>query len=419
MKPNDRLIALHRHLTRRHFLRTGCAGAAVLNAFPFWSNQTSAESIVPDVPADWDYLTPDGQFINYGRGNPPPYQLSDDKRREVGLHPDTWQLEIFPDPDSDSVVERPLLKENGTALDWKQFMALAERHAVRYMSAVSCTNGRKPCGMGLWEGVPLREILWMARPSKNVRRVYYYGYHNDDPKQRFQSSLPVGRILEDPPGEHPVILAYKLNDRWLSAIRGGPARIIVPELYANKSVKWIQKIVLTNDYMMNDTYALWNNDTESHLKTWACFVHVPETVGKESPIPITGLAQVGTSGLSRVQYFLQPQNEPLPEDDVYFSKAAWKVAEILPPPNHWGSELPGGQLPSVPRQIDGQTGQPYEWPLRNTLVHWAVVLNGVAPGIYDIRCRAIDAQGIAQPMPRPFLKSGYNAIQQKQIIVQA
>jgi DMSO/TMAO reductase YedYZ molybdopterin-dependent catalytic subunit len=91
---------------------------------------------------------------------------------------------------------------------------LAKEHTVRFMSVISCTNGKTPFGMGLWEGVPLREVVWLAQPTANVRRLFYYGYHNNDPKQRFQSSLPIGRVLEDPPGEHPVTLCYKLNNRW-------------------------------------------------------------------------------------------------------------------------------------------------------------------------------------------------------------
>ena len=43
----------------------------------------------------------------------------------------------------------------------------------------------------------------------------------------FRSSLPIGRVLEDPPGDHPVILCYKLNNQWLSGERGGPVRMIV------------------------------------------------------------------------------------------------------------------------------------------------------------------------------------------------
>ncbi len=56
--------------------------------------------------------------------------------------------------------------------------------------------------------------------------------------------------------------------------------------------------------------------------------------------------------------------------------------------------------------------------MRNTIAHWAVLLRIERPGKYDLRCRTIDANGIAQPMPRPFPKSGHNAIQQVQITVE-
>src|SRR5437588_707261 len=83
-------------------------------------------------------------------------------------------------------------------------------------------------------GNPLREAIWLARPAANIRRVFYYGHHNDDPEQLFQSSLSINRVLEDPPGELPVLLCYKLNGQWLSGKRGGPARIVVPEAYGFK-----------------------------------------------------------------------------------------------------------------------------------------------------------------------------------------
>ena len=183
-------------------------------------------------------------------------------------------------------------------------MTLAEKRAVRFLHVISCTNMPKPLGMGLWEGVPLREVIWLAQPKTNIRRVYYYGYHNDDPKQRFQSSLPVSRVLEEPPGELPIILCYKLNGQWLTPKRGGPVRMIVPGAYGNKSVKWIQRVVLTNDPRQNDTYAEWNNDTDSHLKTCASFRSVPEKVKAGQAVPVAGVAQVGMSGLSKVQYWV-------------------------------------------------------------------------------------------------------------------
>ena len=91
---------------------------------------------------------------------------------------------------------------------------------------MTCLNIGCPLGMGVWEGVPLRDVVWLTQPKENLRRVFYYGYHNDDPKQMFRSSLPVGRVLEDPDDLPPVILCYKLNGEWLDrrARRAGADR---------------------------------------------------------------------------------------------------------------------------------------------------------------------------------------------------
>ncbi|MFH1742424.1 MAG: hypothetical protein ABIH23_25755, partial [bacterium] len=120
----------------------------------------------------------------------------------------------------------------------------------------------------------------------------------------------------------------------------------------------------------------------------------------------------------KVQYWLHTQDAPLPKDDPYFAQGDWKDATILPPPDNWGGGLPDGKLPPVPLQIDPNSGKPYYWPLRNTIAHWATVITDVPPGRYDLRCRTVDANGIAQPMPRPFLKSGYNAIQRVELVVE-
>jgi len=419
MSDPQRLIEGHLELTRRYFLGLGAAGAAGGSASSLWAATEAISPALAQATAGLEYLTPLEKFRMFGRGKPPPHELSPEKRRAAGLERDTWQLEVVPDPESDCKVERPLSRQLGTALDWDGLMKLAEKHAVRFLKVMTCTNGADPCGMGLWEGVPLREVIWLARPTGNVRRVYYWGYHNDDPAQRFQSSLPIGRVLEDPPGEHPVILCYKLNDQWLTPKGGAPVRMVVPDAYGNKSVKWLQHVVLTNSFQANDTYATWNNDVESPLKTYARFVHVPAQAKSGQPVPITGLAQVGMSGLSKVQYGLRAQDAPLPPDDPYFTKADWPDAAILPAPDRWGGGLPQGKLPPVPRQIDPVTGKPLSWPMRNTIVHWAALLPGLAPGRYQVRCRTIDASGIAQPMPRPFLKSGNNPIQEKPLIVEA
>ncbi len=417
----EKIAREHSDVTRRYFLQIGAAGAAALSVSELWAAEQSGQvhPLLAEAVSKLEYLTRDEDFKNFGRGKPKPNTLPPEKLREVGLARDTWWLEVMPDPESNSEVERPLSRASGNAFDFDQLMKLAETRAVRFMSVMTCTNGRQPCGMGLWEGVPLRDVIWLAKPKSNVRRIFFYGYHNDDPKQRFQSSLPIGRVLEDPPGEHPVILCYKLNDEWLTPLRGGPVRVIVPEEYGNRSVKWLQRIMLTNSFKANDTYAEWNNDTVSHIKTCARFIHTPEKIKAGESAAITGVAQVGMSGLSKVQYWLSPQGKALAKDDPHFSKGQWKDADILPPPEHWGGGLADGKLPPVPRQIDTASGKPHEWPLRNAFAHWATLITAPRPGKYVLRCRTIDANGVAQPMPRPFAKSGHNAIQKVQIVAEA
>ena len=404
-------------VSRRQFLQLSAAGVAAAGLSPLLA-EAAAEPALAEAIAKLTarYLTPQLEFNTVERGDPLPYTLPLEKRREVGLERETWQLNVIADPQSNSKLDKPLSKALGTAFKWDDLMRLAETKAVRYLKVITCNNIISPLGLGLWEGVPLREVLWLAQPQENIRHVFYYGYHNDEPKQMFQCWLPINRVLEDPPGELPVMLCYKLNGEWLTGKRGGPVRMLVPESYGFKSVKWITDVRLTNKHQSDDTYANGNNDTHSWLKTHARFVAVPEKVKVGQPIPITGVAQVGVSGLAKVQYWLTPQAAPLPVNDPNFTAADWQDAALLPLPENWAGKLDLGKLSEV--QFDPMTGQPRQWPLRYTLAHWAALLRDVKPGKYDLRCRTVDLAGNAQPMPRPFLKSGRNLIQKLPLIVE-
>ena len=407
--------------TRRELLRS-TAGALALGALALPGEAVDVASgtgtpKLAEVASIPSYLTPMERFGGFVREKPAPYSLSPEKLREVGLDRQTWQLEVFPEEGGDSQVERPLSRAAGTALDFDRLMKLAEKHAVRFITTLTCTNVDEPFGTGLWEGVPLREVIWLARPKAHVRRAYYFGFHNDQPKQRFQSSLTLSRVLEDPPGELPVIVCYKYNGQWLSAKLGGPVRLVVPGSYGNKSVKWLQQIVLSNNYQANDTYATWNNDTESPIKSVARFLRPPARAKAGQAMALAGFAQVGMGGLNKVQYVLHPQDAPLPDDDPYLTTLAWLDAQVLPPPANWGGDLPEGKLPPIPLQFDLATGKPRSWPLRYTTAYWTATAAAPAPGRYQLRCRAIDANGIAQPLPRPLPKSGNNSIQKVDVVV--
>ena len=421
MDHSEQLLREHLTLSRRYFLKAGVglgtAGLAGLNTLKLLASGTLSDEAFAKALSELSYLTNPEDFGTVERGDPLPYKHSKEKRLEIGLERDTWQLEVVADPESNSKLDNPLSKEFGTALTWDALMELAKTRAVRYMKIMTCLNVGEPLGMGLWEGVPLRDVIWLAKPVENVRRVYYYGYHNDDPNQLFQSSLPIGRVLEDPPGAMPVLLCYKLNGKWLSGKRGGPARIIVPDAYGFKSIKWLQRVVLTNRFNANDTYERGNNDIDSRMKSFARFIHYPKSIKAGEPIPLTGLAQVGMSGLRKVQIWLQPSRQKWPDDDPYFTKANWRDAELLPPPTDWGSDF-GTQLPPIPAQFDAN-GKPRRWQIENTKTHWAMLLRDVPAGKYSLRCRTIDAKGYAQPMPRPFKKSGGNSIHRVRMTVKA
>src|SRR6266511_2830875 len=221
MKSAQRFPCEHQELTRRHFLRVGAAGAAALG---FCSVAAGADPQAPELAKAIEtlepYFTPQEQFRDVSRGKPLPHTLSDAKKREAGLTRETWKLEVVSDPEHPASIRRPLTKKDGSALGFDGLMKLAETHAVRFAKVMTCLNIGCPLGMGLWEGVPLRTLVWLTQPKENHRRVHYYGYHNDDPNQMFRSSLPVGRILEDYDDLPPVIVCYKLNGEWLTPERG-------------------------------------------------------------------------------------------------------------------------------------------------------------------------------------------------------
>lgn len=416
MSQRNPFLEEHVRLSRRYFMKLGVAGLAAANALTHWAIPVRGEgSLVPSTAEKarrfGSYLTPDSLFGDVSRGDPIPHELPDEKKTEVGMTRDTWKLEVIADPDHNVRLRNPMTKEKGNAIDFAQLMKLAEKHAVRFPKIMTCLNLGCPLGMGVWEGIPLREVIWLAEPREDLRRVFYYGYHNDVEKQMFRSSLPIGRVMEDYFGLPPVILCYKLNGEWLSSERGGPVRILAPEHYGFKNVKWLSHLVLTNNPHSNDTYAEQGNDIDSPMKTFASTLSAPRKIAAGTELPLTGFCQVGIGGLSKVQVSVEPADYKRPKDDPYFLTAPWVDMELLPPPEHWGGAFEGGKLPMPMLGFDSETGKPLKWPMRFCAAHWAGVHPPLTAGKYTFRCRAVDENGTPQPLPRPLRKGGLNVLE--------
>ncbi len=359
-----------------------------------------------------NFLTPADAFYEITRGKP--YDLSEDDRRRAGLTPETWSLEIVPDdPPWQPTLGKPCRREEGTAITIKDLEDLFRARPVRCVKTLQCLLDAPESGLcsnGFWEGVALRDVLARLGRVDNVRRLFYSGFYRD-PKHRFASSLSLSEILETLPGHIPVFLAFRLNGQPLPIERGGPVRMLVSEAYGFKSIKWLQRIVLTNDYRANDTYAEKNNDPQSPMKTLARLdVHTAQSFPKGEPVVIRGVAVVGGSGLKRVEYWLrkdQGTHGVLSREDPAWATAEWKEIPLLSaPPARWAAILPGGKFPGDVHFLDPLAGTPRVWPLPFSWMPWTVTLEALPPWAYEFRVRAVDLNGFAQPEPRPNNQSG-------------
>jgi DMSO/TMAO reductase YedYZ molybdopterin-dependent catalytic subunit len=366
------------------------------------------------------FLTNAEDFVDVSRGNPRPYTLQGPALARARLTQDSWRLEIVSDGSTQLGTPRTLQK--GNAIDWATLERLGRQHNRKFLKAMQCLNISRPLGHGLWEGVPLRELLRLAGRINNIRRVYYWGFHNNDPGQLFQSSLSYTQVMDSAPSDLGPFVAYRLNGQPIPLVRGGPVRMIVPWAHGFKSIKWLQRIVLTNDHRANDTYAGGNNDPESHLKTAAYLDPGPAVFPAGHEIVVSGTAMVGLPGLKRVEYWLRPDagtHGRLADDDPAWRTARWLPCRIQPPPNDWRDVLPAGVRPGEVWGFDPNTGRPREWPMRFGWALWSATLRGLGPGNYEFRARTVDMNDFAQPEPRPYLKSGRNEIECRVFSVRA
>jgi DMSO/TMAO reductase YedYZ molybdopterin-dependent catalytic subunit len=370
------------------------------------------------MPDERTFLTPAKEFEDVSRGEPLPHTLKGDALVKARMTPETWRLEIV--AENKATIAKPRTLDAENALDMDALLALGKTHAVKFLKAMQCNNIARPLGQGLWEGVPLREVLRSVGAIDNARRLFYWGFHNNDPKQMFRSSLAMNQVLDTPPGELPPFVAYKLIGVPIPPVRGGPVRMVVPWAHGFKSIKWLQRIVLTNDHKTNDTYADQNNDPESYLKTAAYFDDLEAaTFPAGKPATLRGTCMVGWPGLTRVEYWLRPEagtHGKLAADDPAWKDAEWKACVVEPAPADWGAVLPEGVKPQDVWGFDDK-GQPKEWPPRFGFGLWSATLKDLAPGGYEMRVRTVDRNGAAQPEPRPNQRSGMNAVQCKQFIV--
>ena len=102
-------------LTRRGFFEIG--GAASWPGRRLVGHGGRGPSAqLEEAIAKLEYLTPLDRAFILDKGKAGVAKLPPEKLREIGLPPETWSLDVVPDPASNSIVEQPLTRALGTAL---------------------------------------------------------------------------------------------------------------------------------------------------------------------------------------------------------------------------------------------------------------------------------------------------------------
>jgi DMSO/TMAO reductase YedYZ molybdopterin-dependent catalytic subunit len=87
----------------------------------------------------------------------------------------------------------------------------------------------------VWEGVSVQEIARRAGVLPEAKFVVATGYDDG-----WTTNLPLADFLADD-----ALFADLHDEKPLSYDHGGPVRLIVPQLYAWKSAKWVRAVEFT------------------------------------------------------------------------------------------------------------------------------------------------------------------------------
>jgi DMSO/TMAO reductase YedYZ molybdopterin-dependent catalytic subunit len=207
-------------------------------------------------------------------------------------------------------------------------------------------------GTAEWTGVPLSILLDRAQPKLKGCHAVLEGADGgmlEDPKSppgelKFARSIPVAKARAD------ALLAYKMNGRELPPEHGFPLRAIVPGWYAMASVKWLQRIIVTDQpftgYYQTIDYAYWKRRdqiakltplAETQIKAQIARPAQGETVPANSRVRVHGAAWTSNGEITKVE---------LTTD----GGATWTEAKLLgeSKPNAWRLWEFQWQTPATP-----------------------------------------------------------------------
>ena len=149
---------------------------------------------------------------------------------DLGIQPtvpaETWTLRIH------GQVEKPV------TLNWEQFRSLPQ---FQDRSDFHCVTTWSQYDMD-WEGVAFFTLAELARPKPAATHVFFKAYDG------YTTNASLNALMDDD-----VLVAHSWNGQSLAREHGGPARVIVPKLYAWKGAKWVKELI----FLDRDLLGFW------------------------------------------------------------------------------------------------------------------------------------------------------------------
>ncbi len=192
----------------------------------------------------------------YQRGEPRrPAELEDesviispDTRREKRLPPGQSRTRKWPVLDAHGTPEIDLatwafavdgLVEQPVQWSLDEFMQLP---AVKVYADFHCVTRWSRLD-NVWSGVSTREVARLSGMKAEARFVLAFGYDNG-----WTTNLPLEYFLAEDS-----LFAWSHDGQPIPPEHGGPVRLIVPQLYAWKSAKWVKGI----RFLAEDEAGFW------------------------------------------------------------------------------------------------------------------------------------------------------------------
>lgn len=133
------------------------------------------------------------------------------------------------------------LVENPLRLGWEGFQALPHVEVVADMHCVT----RWSRFDNRWGGVLAREVIERARPKLDAHYVLVHA------EQGYTANVPLEELLKPN-----VLFAHSHDGQPLTPEHGHPLRLVVPYLYAWKSVKWVRGL----EFLPRDVPGFWEQN---------------------------------------------------------------------------------------------------------------------------------------------------------------